>query len=119
MVNNLINFKHLREEVDKRNQQIAKMLNNDMFKDITEYEWDTLLEAKNGPILAIITKIQDCIYNHHVSELVGKLHISAYQNKDVDAGIYGGLLQGCYESHIENILNEGAKRQAKRKSEKE
>jgi hypothetical protein len=114
MLNNAIDFKRLSQEIGKRNKQVAKIMSNDMFKSITDSEWATVLEAENDPVLGIVQKIQDCIYNYYVTKLISQLHEVVQANKNVDASIYGGILEGLYESNIKTIIQESCKRQKDR-----
>ena len=117
MLSNAIDFRRLSQEISKRNKQVAKIMSNDMFKSITDSEWATVLEAENDPVLGIVQKIQDCIYNYYVTKLISQLHEVVQANKNVDASIYGGILEGLYESNIKTIIQESYKRQKDRQEE--
>lgn len=99
------------------NQAIAHNLNTTMFKNITDDEWDVILEHKGTMIAIILQKIQDEIYNYFAVDLLQKLHLSTKANKKVDAEIYGGLLEGIYNASYRTLYEEGRKRQENRQKE--
>lgn len=104
-------------DFDRLNKQIAQNVTNLMYENITDEEWATLAENRNSPFYLLIEKIQDEIYNYYVSKLIGELQAATKVNKQVDASIYGGILEGIYESNIRTLCEEGCKRQENRTKE--
>lgn len=96
------------------NEAIAHNLNTTMFKNITDDEWNVILEHKGTMVAIILQKIQDEIYSYFALDLLQKLHLSSKANKDVDASIYGGLLEGVYNASYRTICEEARKRQENR-----
>jgi hypothetical protein len=107
----MIDFERLRREVGKKNEDIAKIVSNVMYKNVTDEEWQIILEAKGTMFANILQKIQDEQYNYYVSKLITELQAATKCNREVDASIYGGLLEGIYESSYRTIYEEGCKRQ--------
>lgn len=98
----------------KLNEAIAHKLNSTMFRNITDEEWDLILEHRGTAIAIVLQKIQDEIYNYFAVDLLQKLHLSTKANKKVDAEIYGGLLEGIYNASYRTICEEGSKRKKDR-----
>lgn len=99
----------------KLNEAIAHNLNTTMFKNITDDEWDILIEHKGTVIGSVLQKIQDEIYNYFAVDLLQKLHLATKANKKVDAEIYGGLLEGIYNASFRTLCEEGGRRQENKK----
>ena len=106
----MINFNKLRESVNNKNQEIAKIVSNVMFKNVEKEDWQLLLEFEKSPFGLILQIIQDEIYDYYVSKLIGELQASTQANRQVDASIYGGLLEGIREASLDNLCNEARKR---------
>ncbi len=96
------------------NQAIAHNLNTTMFKNITDDEWDVILEHRGTVIATVLQKIQDEIYNYFAVDLLQKLHLATKANKKVEAEIYGGVLEGVYNASYRVLCEEGRKRQGNR-----
>lgn len=114
MFNQILNLKQLSSDIEKYNKQVAKNLSNDKFKNITDDEWNILIEHKGTAIWEVLQKIQDEIYSHYVVQLLSKLQEATQHTIKVDASIYGGLLEGIYESNIRTLFQEGRKRKENR-----
>lgn len=110
----MIDFNRLRKEVGKRNEEIAKIVSNVMYKNITDGEWKIILEMKGSMFANILQKIQDEQYNYYVGKLISELQAATQHNRQVDASIYGGILEGLYESNYRTLYQEGLKRQRNR-----
>ncbi|MFX0022187.1 MAG: hypothetical protein ACFE9S_07660 [Candidatus Hermodarchaeota archaeon] len=106
----MINFNRLRKEVNQRNAEIAKIVSNVMFKDVTDEDWQILLEFEKSPFGQTLQMIQDEIYNYYVGKLIGELQASTQVNRQVDASIYGGQLEGIRESSLRALCDEARKR---------
>lgn len=106
----MIDFNRLRKEVVNRNQDIAKIVSTVMFKNITDEDWRMLLEFEKSPFGIILQGIQDEIYNYYVGKLVSELQASTQMNRQVDASIYGGILEGINESSLRTLCEEGRRR---------
>lgn len=96
------------------NEAIAHNLNTTMFKNITDDEWNIIIEHEKTAIGLVLQKIQDEIYNYFALDLLQRLHFSTKTNKDVDATIYGGLLEGIYNASYRTLCQEGHKRKEDR-----
>jgi len=96
--------------IEKALNRIAAQKSPDVFDDIDISEWHTirdLAESKTGKIL---DKMQDRIYNWYVRKLVGELRLAARANKNVDAIMYGGLLEGIASVSIKRLHSEAGNR---------
>jgi len=113
----MINFQKIFEQYGQSNDLTAKMIGGTMFKNITDEEWDTLVEMSHGPLGIVLQRIQDEIFSYYTEKLLNETRMAACANKNVDASIYGGLLEGIYESSLRTLCEEGRRRQQNRKKE--
>lgn len=110
----MIDFSRLRKEVNQKNMDIAKIISNVMFKNTTDEDWQMLLEFEKSPFGLTLQMIQDEIYNYYVTKLIGELQASTQVNRQVDASIYGGILEGIHESSLRTLCEEGRRRRKNR-----
>jgi len=113
----MIDFERVFQQYGKNNDLTAKMIGNTMFKNVTDEEWDALVELTDSPLGIILQKIQYEIFSYYTEKMLNELRAATCANKSVDASIYGGLLEGIYESSLRTLSAEGRRRQQNREKE--
>lgn len=75
------------------------------------------LNLKNSPLWNVLIKIQDEVYNHYVEKLVTDLQASTQMQRDINATVFAGLLEGIHEASLREIYKEGRRRRENRKAD--
>jgi len=73
-------------------------------------EWKIISDIGESQLGEVLSKVQKLIYNWYTRKLVGELRLAARSNKEVNAIIYGGILEGIANVSIDRLNQEAQRR---------
>uniref|UniRef100_A0A6M3IID3 Uncharacterized protein n=1 Tax=viral metagenome TaxID=1070528 RepID=A0A6M3IID3_9ZZZZ len=89
--------------IEKLSKQAEKLKGPNVYEGIEIAEWQIIADLADSYLGETLSRIQEKVYNWYVRKLVGELRLAARANKDVNAGIYGGILEGIANASIERL----------------
>jgi hypothetical protein len=104
----------MNQKID-RNEILARLYGNSMFKHVSDEEWESINQLNEGyPGIEILIKVQNDIIKWYEEDLVNQLRLAARGGKSVNTDIISGILEGANAISIENILHKASNRQKNR-----